>query len=178
VAAEVGKLAHMSNQAAHEVSSVLAHSIAQVRETVARTQTEVTQQAQENRERMERGSRTVEQCATILQSLVQASQSTTQALGAISTASEEQGRGVAGITTAMTQLDKVTQENAAAARNSAAISERLKLQSQQLTRVMQELQTTVQGMKAGRLSAAKAESPPASQDQAETLDIVQTERVA
>jgi methyl-accepting chemotaxis protein len=76
-------------------------------------------------------------------------------VGEVTTASREQNQGVQQITTAVTQMDKVTQANAAGAEESAAAAEELTSQSVMLQGAVAELRRLVDG------SAAAATSPTA-----------------
>lgn len=63
----------------------------------------------------------------------------------ISVASQEQSRGIEQINVAVSQIDKVTQTNAASAEETAAASEELSAQSGELDGVVQELTRLVTG---------------------------------
>ena len=68
----------------------------------------------------------------------------------IATASHEQSQGIGQITTAMTEMDKVTQANAAGAEETAAASEQLNGQAVMLEEAIQNLKTMVGGDVAGQ----------------------------
>jgi methyl-accepting chemotaxis protein len=61
----------------------------------------------------------------------------------IAAASKEQASGIDHITQAVSQMDKVTQSNAANAEETAAASEELSAQAEQLRACVQSLQATV-----------------------------------
>ena len=63
----------------------------------------------------------------------------------IATASREQSQGIDQVNTAVTQMDKVTQTNAAAAEECASASEELNAQAATLRDIVGELQTLVTG---------------------------------
>jgi methyl-accepting chemotaxis protein len=65
----------------------------------------------------------------------------------IATASREQSQGIDQVNTAVTQMDKVTQSNAAAAEESASASEELNAQALTLKGAVLELQALVNGTK-------------------------------
>ena len=63
----------------------------------------------------------------------------------IAAASDEQSKGIDQVTGAVTQLDKVTQRNAANAEESAAASEELSAQAEEMNNMVQDLVTLVGG---------------------------------
>jgi methyl-accepting chemotaxis protein len=66
-------------------------------------------------------------------------------VGEIAAASCGQAEGITQINAAMAQMDKVTQQNAANAEESASASEELSAQAEQMTEVVQELVAMVSG---------------------------------
>ena len=67
----------------------------------------------------------------------------------ISAASDEQTQGINQISSAVGQLDQVTQSSAANAEESASSAEELSAQAEELHRVVQELRRLVDGRAAG-----------------------------
>ena len=67
----------------------------------------------------------------------------TDLVAEIAAASQEQAQGIDQVNTAMTQMDKVTQQNAANAEESASASEELSAQAEQMNSVVGELVTLV-----------------------------------
>jgi hypothetical protein len=65
---------------------------------------------------------------------------------AIAAASKEQAQGIGQVNTAVAEMDKVTQSNAASAEESASAAEELSSQSVQLTEMVGELETLVGGV--------------------------------
>jgi methyl-accepting chemotaxis protein len=110
VAAEVRNLAQRSAEAAKEIKSLISTSV----------------------ERVEQGTRLVDQAGVTMTEIVGAIQRVTDIMGEISSASTEQSAGVAQVGEAVTQMDKATQQNAALVEQSAAAAESLKVQAQQL----------------------------------------------
>ncbi|MHC4885917.1 MAG: methyl-accepting chemotaxis protein, partial [Planctomycetota bacterium] len=74
----------------------------------------------------------------------------------ITTASNEQAQGVDQVNTAVAQMDKVTQQNAANAEESASASEELNAQADQLNAIVAELAALVEGSAAARHGRASA----------------------
>lgn len=81
-------------------------------------------------------------------------------LSEISEASKEQAQGISQITTAMTEMDKVTQSNAASAEESASAASQLSLEAGTLLEAVDDLNGLVQGQKntgtKGRVQPRKA----------------------
>jgi methyl-accepting chemotaxis protein len=114
VAGEVRNLAQRSAEAAKEIKSLIGTSVEQV----------------------ERGSVLVSKAGQTMLEVVTAVQRVTDIMGEISTASQEQTRGVQQVGQAVTQMDQATQQNAALVEESAAAAESLREQAQQLVRAV------------------------------------------
>ena len=91
----------------------------------------------------------------------------------ISTASNDQAEGIGQINTAVTELDKLTQQNAANAEESASAAEEMSAQAETMQGMMGELVamvggagTATGGAKAGHKAAARGSMPrrPRSQE--------------
>jgi len=81
----------------------------------------------------------------VLAEIVQSIGKTTDLIGEIAAASSEQAQGVDQVNTAVAQMDKVTQQNAANAEESASASEELSAQAEQMNSIVQELVNLVGG---------------------------------
>ena len=114
VASEVRSLAQRSAEAAKEIKGLISTSV----------------------ERVEQGTTLVDQAGETMSEIVTAIKRVTDIMGEISSASTEQSAGVAQVGEAVTQMDQATQQNAALVEESAAAAESLKLQAQQLVRVV------------------------------------------
>jgi len=110
VASEVRSLAQRSADAAKQIKTLITDSV----------------------ERVEQGTRLVDDAGASMSEIVQAIRRVTDIVSEISTASTEQSAGVAQIGEAVTQLDQATQQNAALVEESAAAAESLKAQARQL----------------------------------------------
>ena len=82
-------------------------------------------------------------------------------VGEVSAASEEQTKGISQISIAVTQMDKVTQSNAASAEESASASEELFAQAKELGEMVGTLVGIVNGASASRPGRAPVRSPRA-----------------
>jgi methyl-accepting chemotaxis protein len=93
---------------------------------------------------------------TALDEIVQGITKTTDLVGEIAAASKEQAQGVDQINTAVNQMDKVTQQNAANAEESASASEELSAQAESMTQIVDQLVALVNGSSAQRVSITTA----------------------
>ncbi|MES2889937.1 MAG: methyl-accepting chemotaxis protein [Pseudomonadota bacterium] len=114
VASEVRSLAGRSAEAAKEIKSLIGASV----------------------ERVETGSRLVEDAGTTMQEIVTSVQRVSDIIGEISAAAAEQSDGISQVNTSVVQLDEMTQQNAALVEEGAAAAESLRDQAQRLTRVV------------------------------------------
>jgi methyl-accepting chemotaxis protein len=73
---------------------------------------------------------------------------TSDLVGEIAAASQEQSQGIDQVNTAVAQMDKVTQQNAANAEESASASEELSSQAEQMQGIVTELVRLVEGASA------------------------------
>jgi methyl-accepting chemotaxis protein len=84
----------------------------------------------------------------VLQEITGSNAKVNSLVGEIAAASNEQAQGIQQVNTAMGQMDKVTQSNAANAEESASAAEELSAQAEQLTSVVGELLALVGGQRA------------------------------
>jgi methyl-accepting chemotaxis protein len=110
VAGEVRNLAHRSSEAAREIKRLIEDSV----------------------ERVENGKALVEKAGNTMQSLVHSVQHVTDIISEISTASEEQTRGIEQVNVAIAQMDQTTQQNAAMVEQAAAAAQSMQEQAQML----------------------------------------------
>ena len=81
----------------------------------------------------------------VLDDIVQSIGKTTDLVSEIAAASAEQSQGIDQVNTAVAQMDKVTQQNAANAEESASASEELSAQAESMNEVVNELAALVGG---------------------------------
>ncbi|MEK7318235.1 MAG: methyl-accepting chemotaxis protein [Pseudomonadota bacterium] len=110
VAGEVRSLAQRSATAAKEIKSLIGDSA----------------------DRVERGSQLVAQAGQTMEEIVSAVKRVTDIMGEISAASVEQSAGIEQVNQAVTQMDTVTQQNAALVEQAAAAAGSLEEQAQRL----------------------------------------------
>ncbi len=123
VAEEVRNLAMRSAEAAKNTSSLIEESVKNAKHGV-----EISAEVSKK-----------------LEEIVSHIAKTTDLVAEIAAASTEQAQGIEQINTAVSQMDKVTQQNAAAAEESASAAEELSAQAQQMHTVVEKLVTLVDG---------------------------------
>ena len=137
VAEEVRNLAQRSAEAAKSTSSLI----------------------EESQKNAEQGVKVSGEVAEILSRIVGKVQKLAQLIGEVSAASDEQAKGIEHIGTAMTQMDKVTQSNAASAEESASASEELFAQAKELGDMVNVLVGIVNGAGTASKHAHRPASP-------------------
>jgi methyl-accepting chemotaxis protein len=147
VAEEVGNLAQMSGNAAKEISALLDGSISKVRDIADETKEKVSHLVLEGKQKVETGTRIAKDCGDVLDEIVGNISSVNIMSDEISVACHEQAQGVHEITRAMSQLDQVTQTNAATSEEAAGAAEELSAQADALQRMVMILVETIQGSK-------------------------------
>ncbi|MFG6432917.1 methyl-accepting chemotaxis protein [Roseateles sp. LYH14W] len=90
----------------------------------------------ESASRVEAGSRLVEGAGGTMDEIVQQVQKVAHLIAEISTATEQQGLGLGEVNKAVSQLDQVTQQNAALVEESAAAADSLSHQARRLTELV------------------------------------------
>ena len=114
VASEVRSLAQRSAQAAKEIKALIAASV----------------------EKVDGGSRLVQQAGQTMGEIVSQVGQVTELIGRISSAAAEQSGGIGSVNQAVSELDETTQQNAALVEESAAAAESLKEQAKRLSQAV------------------------------------------
>jgi len=95
-----------------------------------------------------------QEVSTTLQSIVSSVKKLQQLNSEVSAASDEQSKGIEQVNTAVSEMDKVTQSNAANAEESASASEELSAQSRELQDMVKRLHFIVTGQADAAVHAA------------------------
>jgi methyl-accepting chemotaxis protein len=119
VASEVRSLAQRSAEAAKEIKGLIGASV----------------------EKVEGGSRLVADAGKTMKEIVGSVQRVSDIIGEITAAASEQSEGIGQVNGAVTQLDQMTQQNAALVEESAAAAESLKEQAVRLSQVVATFKT-------------------------------------
>ncbi len=127
VADEVRNLAQRSAQAARDTTGLIQGTVGNVQSGVAVS------------ENLGRSFTDIRESSTTVTRLVKE----------IAVATAEQAQGVEQVNTAVAQMDKVTQQNAASAEESASASEQLSAQARHLNGMVEELVTLITGNDSG-----------------------------
>ncbi|PLR50280.1 methyl-accepting chemotaxis protein [Chimaeribacter arupi] len=114
VASEVRNLAQRSASAAKEIAQLIEDSVSKVDE----------------------GEKQVAKAGSTMEEVLASVKSVTDIMGEITLASAEQRSGIEEINTAITQMDQVTQQNAALVNESAAAAQSMQEQAHQLARAI------------------------------------------
>ncbi len=114
VASEVRNLAQRSAAAAKEIKVLIGNSV----------------------EKVDVGSKLVDQAGTTMQEVVDSIRRVTDIMGEITAASQEQSAGIEQVNQAIAQMDEVTQQNAALVEEAAAASEAMQEQAGNLAQVV------------------------------------------
>ena len=91
------------------------------------------------------GAKVAKEAGDVLKDVTESSTKVANLVGEIAAASNEQSKGIEQVNGAVTQMDKVTQSNAANAEESASASEELSAQAQQMNAMVQQLVGIVNG---------------------------------
>ena len=111
-------------------------------------------------EKVEAGSRLVDQAGTTMDEVVGSVRRVTDLIGEIAAASEEQRSGIDQVNQAITQMDQVTQQNAALVEQVAAAADAMQDQAHQLAALVGTFQTG-QAVATRAVVPAKARPVPA-----------------
>jgi methyl-accepting chemotaxis protein len=114
VAGEVRTLAQRSAAAAKEIKGLIGDSVA----------------------RVDDGAKLVAEAGATMQEIVASVNKVSTMIGAISSATQEQGEGIEHINQAIAQMDHVTQQNASLVEEAAAASEAMQEQAAKLAQVV------------------------------------------
>jgi methyl-accepting chemotaxis protein len=114
VAGEVRNLAHRSSAAAKDIKALINDSV----------------------EKVENGSRLVGEAGTTMEEIVASINRVTDIMSEITAASVEQSHGIEQVNVAITQMDQVTQQNAALVEEAAAAAESMQEQAARLSEVV------------------------------------------
>ena len=147
VAAEVRKLAERSQVAAQEIGELASSSV-----------------------------ETAESAGTLLETMLPSIRKTADLVSEITAASEEQTTGVNQISQAMTQLNSVTQQNAASSEELSATAEEMSAQAESLKDLMAQFRVADGGASSAPRTAKAAKAPAAKKAVAANAGMADFER--
>ena len=143
VADEVRNLAQRAAQAARQTTDLIAASVARARE----------------------GTDVANEAGKALTDIVSYASQVSELIGGITKAAQEQAQGSEQVNGAVTQMDKLTQQNAAGASESSMLASRVSDEAHGVRNLVQDLFRIVQGGSA-KASEQTPDSPPAEKTEA------------
>jgi methyl-accepting chemotaxis protein len=139
---------------ADEVRNLAQRSAQAAKETAAKIETAIAKTTQ--------GVQVSEKVAQSLAEIVTNARKVDELVAEIATASKEQSDGIEQVNTAVAQMDKVTQSNAASAEESASAAQELNSQTRLLRSVVDEMLKMVGGAGGGGIAGKPMPPPPAN----------------
>ncbi|MFC7298291.1 methyl-accepting chemotaxis protein [Herminiimonas aquatilis] len=139
VASEVRSLAQRSASAAKEIKELIGDSV----------------------EKVDTGSKLVEQAGTTMKEIVDSIKHVTDIMADITAAGREQTAGIEQVNQAISQMDEVTQQNAALVEEAAAASQSLQDQAASLSEIVSVFKINNVQMQSARTSSATSARSPA-----------------
>ncbi len=149
---------------ADEVRSLAQRSAQSAKETASKIEDSVS--------RSEHGVQIGTKVAQSFEQIVVKARQVDELVAEIATASQEQTQGIGQVSTAVSQMDKVTQSNAAGAEEAASASEELNAQAEMMRESVRELQQLV-----GATTQRTAAAAPKASKQAPARKAVKTPSV-
>ncbi|WP_028203350.1 methyl-accepting chemotaxis protein [Paraburkholderia nodosa] len=140
--------------------AVVAGEVRSLAQRSASAAKEIKELINDSAEKVQSGSQLVGRAGTTMEEILQAVRRVTDIMGEISAASEEQSGGIEQVNRAVTQMDTVTQQNAALVEQAAAAAASLEEQTRQLQNVLGTW--TTGGAPARSVSASPARVTPAA----------------
>ncbi|HYD81153.1 MAG TPA: methyl-accepting chemotaxis protein [Paucimonas sp.] len=141
VAAEVRNLAQRSAAAAKEIKALIGDSV----------------------EKVDAGSRLVEQAGATMDEIVTSVRHVTDIIGEITAASQEQSAGIEQVNQAIVQIDDTTQKNAALVEEAAAAAEALQEQAAKLAQLVHVFKLSNMAGAASPMPGAMRQAAPSMQ---------------
>ncbi len=112
--------------------------------------------------KIKEGTGLVDDTGEAFAAVAQSASKVAELVGEIAAASSEQAQGIDQVNTAVSSMDKVTQQNAAHAEESASAAEELSAQAEQMKANVAEIVAMVAGRAAKEKKASKAKGAPAA----------------
>ena len=145
VAEEVGNLSNMSGQAAKDISTLLQNGVTKIKKIVEESNSKVDFLSKDGTQKVNSIMEVVNQSKGVLDNIVQNVENIRGMVNEIAVASTEQSNGLSNISASFSQIEVATKENAMIAENSNVQSLILKQRSENLTKIIQEFLTFVEG---------------------------------
>ncbi len=133
--------------------AVVADEVRNLAQRSAQASGEITDLIQDSVRRVQDGSAVAGDVGQVLGEIISSVTRVAELLGGITRASSEQADGIGQLNTAMAQMDRITQQNAAGAEESAAAAEQLGAQAETVRQTVAELLRVVGGTREQALEA-------------------------
>jgi methyl-accepting chemotaxis protein len=141
--------------------AVVADEVRNLAQRSAQAARETAEKISASTEKSEQGVRISEKMAVNLSAIVEKTRQLDERIAEIAQSSHEQSEGISQLNSAVASMDKITQDNAALAQQSAAASEELKSQAGQVRLAVDALMQMVRGSENGQAVASAAPRPTA-----------------
>ncbi len=125
--------------------AVVADEVRNLAQRSAQAARETAEKISASTEKSEQGVRISEKMAVNLSAIVEKTRQLDERIAEIAQSSHEQSEGIGQLNSAVASMDKITQDNAALAQQSAAASEELKAQAGQVRLAVEALMQMVRG---------------------------------
>ena len=125
--------------------AVVAEEVRSLAQRCAQAAKETAGKIEDAVQKSARGAEISAKVARSLEEIVTKARKVDEMAGEVAAASQEQSQGIAQVNTAVTQMDKVTQSNAASAEESASAAEEMSAQAEALKEAVAELLRLVDG---------------------------------
>lgn len=145
VAEEIGKLAHMTGDAAVEIEKIMANSLNEVQGLIAQSEQRVQESFRVAAQTVQSSVEISERTSQSLSEILDGAKETYTNMKDIASASKEQSNAVSQIATAVTQIDSAVQQNALSATEASDISIELNNQVTELVAINQDIQKLLNG---------------------------------
>ena len=148
--------------------AVVAEEVRNLAQRSAEAAQNTSQLIEKSQENANNGVSVAEEVASQLGSIQESSHKVTTLIGEISAASKEQAQGIDQVNTAVSEMDKVVQQNAADSEESASAAEELSSQAEEMEKMVAELSDLVGkagGAGSGASGGRKSKGVSASQKQ-------------
>lgn len=143
--------------------AVVADEVRNLAQRSAQAARETAQRIEDSRTRSARGVELNAKVAAGLKEIVDHSRNVDELVAKIAQASQEQSQGINQVNLAVTEMDKVTQANAASAEESASAVKELHSEAEVLNHLVDELSVMLGGMNQAQPAPAKGQSAQAAQ---------------
>jgi methyl-accepting chemotaxis protein len=145
VAEEIGKLAQMSGSSAKEIADLLGNSIQTVQSTIDNSKIRITKIISAGDNKIKQGGEIARRCGEVFDKIVVNVNHVNEMIGEISVASNEQATGVKEITSAVSEMDIVGQQNTTLSQETSEYAQQLRIQVAALRRSTTTLNAMING---------------------------------